>query len=215
VSHREQGEARRHELEQRLLAAQRLDAIGRLAGGVAQDFNGLLASISSHAAALQQGLGEMPALRAEADAIVRAAARGNALTGQLELFSHRAAEAGPGFGNGERILLVEDEESLRVMMRRMLLSHGYDVFDAANAEEGLRAVEGQAIDLLLTDVDLPRVDGPDLARKLLSAQPALRVLYIGEPAADRAGRAAAPVIRKPFTPVALLTEVRRALGAGE
>ena len=232
VSQREQGDARR-------------DAIARLAGGVAQDFNGLLALISSHATALHDGLGEMPALRAEADAIVRAAARGNALTRQLELFSHRVphearppnadavtfearggtprhgddgAQAGdpphavPGRGKGERILLVEDEESLRVMMRRMLLSHGYDVFDAPNVDEGLRAVEGRTIDLLLTDVDLPRVDGPHLARKLIAAYPALRILYIGDPVAgEDVIRFPGPLIRKPFTPVALLGQVRRVL----
>jgi PAS domain S-box-containing protein len=245
VSERERGEARRLELEDRFRPAQRLDAIGRLAGSVAQDFKGLLAVISSHATALQSGLRDLHALRAEADAIVRAAARGNALTQQLELFSHRvphdgrqpninaiaseardpasglsgddvarpaaSLEASPGRGKGERILLVEDEESLRVMMRRMLLSHGYDVLDAPNAEEGLRVVEGRSIDLLLTDVDRPCVDGEDLARKLIANHPTLRVLYIGESATERSIGVPEQVIRKPFTPIALLGQVRRLL----
>jgi ActR/RegA family two-component response regulator len=100
VSQREQGESQRHELEQRLLAAQRLDAIGRLAGGVAQDFNALLASIRAHATALHDALGETHALRSEVQAIVDAAARGNALTEQLELFSHHPSDGWDGFGNG-------------------------------------------------------------------------------------------------------------------
>ena len=77
------------------------------------------------------------------------------------------------------------------MMRRMLASHGYDVFDARDAEEGLRAVEGREIDLLLTAVP---VDGHDLAGQMTAAQPALRVLYIGEPASNRSNGTHAPVM---------------------
>jgi len=225
VTQREQGDARR-ELEQWPRSSQKSDAIGRLAGSVAQDFSALLAEISSYASALRNKLQGMEGLRAEADAIVRAVARGNALTQQLGLFSHRSPqdgeegplpapngripEAAPRRGAGERILLVEDEESLREMMRRMLASHGYDVFDARDAEEGLRAVEGREIDLLLTAVP---VDGHDLAGQMTAAQPALRVLYIGEPASDRSNGTHAPVIHKPFTPLALLGEVRRILDA--
>jgi PAS domain-containing protein len=107
VSQREQGEAQRHELEQRLLAAQKLDAIGRLAGGVAKDFDAVLASIRAHAATLRDALKETPELRGEAEAIVDAAVRGRTLTEQLELFSHRAADGADGLGNGGRVTPIE------------------------------------------------------------------------------------------------------------
>jgi len=223
VTQRAQGDARR-ELEQRPRSGQKSDAIGRLAASVAQDFSVLLAEISAHASALRNKLQGMDAPWAEAEAIVRATARGSALTHQLGLFSHREAddaglpppharpeEAPPRRGPGERILLVEDEDSLREMMRRMLASQGYDVLDARDAEEGLRAVDGRKIDLLLTDVVQPRLGGPDLAGQLIAAQPALRILYIGDGAPERSNGAPGPLIQKPFTPVALLGEVRRVL----
>jgi CheY-like chemotaxis protein len=125
-------------------------------------------------------------------------------------------EAGPATaparGKGERILLVEDEEHLRAMVRRMLAANGYDVVDAPDAEHGLRAAEGRNLDLLLTDVMLPAVDGPALAQQLLELQPSLRVLYMsGYPSGDRDFPIPEPLIQKPFTPLALLGEVRRVL----
>ncbi|HET9754727.1 MAG TPA: response regulator, partial [Myxococcales bacterium] len=113
---------------------------------------------------------------------------------------------------GERILLIEDEEPLRAMLRRMLCAHGYEVVDAPDAEKGLRAVQGRSLDLLLTDLMLPSLDGPALAQQLLAAQPSLRVLYMtGYPPAGRELPAAEPLIQKPFTRLALLGEVRRVL----
>jgi len=222
-----QGDSRNADVEVRNRSAQKADGAGRIAGGVAQDFGRLVAVISTHATALQNGLRGMPELRVEADAILRTTARANALTSQLELFSqqgspgtavngavHAAAqEPMPRRGAGERILLVEDEDSVRLMIRRMLASNGYDVFEARDAEEGLRAAEGREFDLLLTDVMLPTVDGPGLARQLLATRPALRVLYITGAAPGLIMASLEPLIQKPFTPLALLGKVRRVLDA--
>ena len=227
VTQREQGDARRSELDLRNRSTQRPDGAGRIAGGVAQDFGRLVAVISTHASALQSGLRAMPELRAEADAILRTTARANALTAQLELFSQQGSstpgpglaangvppEAMPGRGAGERILLVEDEESVRLMIRRMLASYGYDVFEARDAQEGLRAAESREFDLLLTDVFLPTEDGPGLAKQLVATRPALRVLYMTGAAADLSMVSLDPLIQKPFTPAALLGKVRRVLDA--
>ncbi len=121
----------------------------------------------------------------------------------------------PARGRGERILVVEDEHALRAMVRRMLAAHGYDVLDAADAEEGMRAAEGHRLDLLLTDVGLPKTDGPELARRLIERQPSVRVLYMsGYPLGTESGASApAPLIQKPFSPFVLLGEVRRVLDA--
>jgi two-component system cell cycle sensor histidine kinase/response regulator CckA len=212
VSEREQGEARRRELEERLRAAQRLDALGRLASGVSQDFGALLSRIASHAGNLAERIREQSGPRQDLAAIAGAVARAAALTRQLELFSRRVPGDGQPRGKGERILLVQDEQSLREMVRRMLASHGYEVVDAGDAEEGLRVARERKVDLLLTELTLPRVDGPGLLRQLLEVHPAARVLYISDdPPAGKPPPE--PRIQRPFTPVALLGQVRRALDA--
>jgi two-component system, cell cycle sensor histidine kinase and response regulator CckA len=76
-------------LEERLRLAQKMEAVGRLAGGVAHDFNNLLAVISAHAEFLSGQLGRTHASYPEVDGIMRAAQRGAALTRQLLLFSRR------------------------------------------------------------------------------------------------------------------------------
>ena len=389
VSAREQGESQRRDLEDRLRASQKMDAIGRLAGGVAHDFSNLLAVISAHVDYLRGALEPGHALQQEIDGVARATDRGAQLTRQLLLFSRRSpgepqlidvnvvvteaqklvarllgenirfeldahqglwtarahpdqvtqvvlnlavnardamprggrlavrtanvtfdnpvrvrsgelrsgryvriqvedtgegmteevlrrlfepffttkgpgkgtglglatvygiaggagggvdvisrpekgtvvavffpavdgapaavapVDRAPARGRGERILVVEDEHALRAMVRRMLAAHGYHVLDAADAEEGMRAAEGQKLDLLLTDVGLPKTDGPELARRLIERQPSVRVLYMsGYPLGTESGRSApAPLIQKPFSPFLLLGEVRRVLDA--
>ncbi len=127
----------------------------------------------------------------------------------------RAADTAPARGRGERILVVEDEDSLRAMVRRMLAAHGYDVLDAPDAEQGLRVADGRKLDLLLTDVGLPKTSGTDLARRLIERQPSLRVLYMtGYPPGTPSGPPVpSPLIQKPFSPFTLLGEVRRVLDA--
>ncbi|HET9753220.1 MAG TPA: ATP-binding protein, partial [Myxococcales bacterium] len=90
VSEREQGEARRREAEERVRAAQKMDAMGRIASGVAHDFSHILAVVSAHAESLAAGLGAGHALAAEVEGIFRVAERGRSLTRQLLLFSRRA-----------------------------------------------------------------------------------------------------------------------------
>jgi PAS domain S-box-containing protein len=244
VSEREE---RRRDLEERLLATQRMDAIGRLAGGVAHDFSNLLAVISAHADYAVGALDAAHPLRPEIEGILRASERGAALTRQLQLFSRRIALDGAGVGmsgevlrslsepfaragsqptldlpasavpprgNGERVLLVEDEEPLRLMVRRMLTSNGYEVLDAPDGEQGLRAAEGRPLDLLLTDVTMPHLDGPSLALRLLAIRPSLRILYMsGDCSGDGHRGPPAPLLQKPFTPNDLLGVVRRILDA--
>jgi CheY-like chemotaxis protein len=72
------------------------------------------------------------------------------------------------------ILLVEDEEGLRALMARGLRSRGFDVIEAANGVEALRALQGRAVDLVVSDVVMPEMDGPTL----LGRRPDLKVLFI-------------------------------------
>ncbi|HEX4931434.1 MAG TPA: PAS domain S-box protein [Gaiellaceae bacterium] len=119
----------------------------------------------------------------------------------------------------EGVLLAEDEETIRRLVREVLSRSGYEVFAAASGDEALRLLEenGDRIDLLLTDVVMPGMSGPDLARAASRFKPSLRVLftsgYTSEPdeAFDDPDVA---FIGKPFSPQALVAKVRDVLDAG-
>jgi two-component system cell cycle sensor histidine kinase/response regulator CckA len=118
----------------------------------------------------------------------------------------------------EGVLLAEDEETIRRLVGEVLMRSGYKVFAASNGDEAIRLLtqhEGE-IDLLLTDVVMPGMSGPDLARAASRLKPSLRVLftsgYTNEP--DEAFEDPdVEFIGKPFSPQALVTKVREVLDA--
>lgn len=118
----------------------------------------------------------------------------------------------------ETVLLVEDEDEVRELARESLEAHGYQVLAARDGAEGIEIAEGlgSRIDLLVTDVVMPQVGGPDLARRLGAMRPDLKVLYIsgyvGGALAGQGGLdAAAALLPKPFSPDALVRKVREVL----
>ena len=117
------------------------------------------------------------------------------------------------------ILVVEDEEEVRALTRDVLEMHGYAVLEALDADDALRlgVTHPGTIDLLITDVVMPRVSGPELARRLRAGRPTLRVLCMsGYPeSADRpAGEAAwNGWLQKPFNPEGLIAKVRECLAS--
>jgi PAS domain S-box-containing protein len=128
---------------------------------------------------------------------------------------------GPRSG-GETILVVEDEESVRVTVTRMLEARGYRVLPAGNSEGALeiaRAHDGE-LDLLLTDVVLPGASGRATAESIRESRPAIKVLYMSGYGEDRAippGAGDDPLesfIQKPFTGEELAREVRGLLDSG-
>jgi PAS domain S-box-containing protein len=122
----------------------------------------------------------------------------------------------------ETVLVVEDEEAVRVLSLRVLKARGYHVLDAAGAAEALALIEqgGRRIDLLVTDVVMPGMGGPALAEQLVVLQPGLRVLYISgyaEEAIRRQGElpAGGALLEKPFTADQLARRVRETLSAAD
>jgi PAS domain S-box-containing protein len=122
-------------------------------------------------------------------------------------------------GLGETVVLAEDEDSLRVLLARVLAGSGYHVISGRNGAEALEAAHasGGRVDLLLTDVVMPRMNGTDLAARLASEQPGVKVLFMTGHTEDgtllgRFETGEAEIIQKPFTSEALLGQLRRLLG---
>lgn len=119
--------------------------------------------------------------------------------------------------NGERILLIEDEEPVRAVIERALVQQGYEVVSAGTAERGLELAEGRSdFDVLVTDVVLPGMSGRACAEKLLQRMPRLRVLYVSGYSEDTIGRGGVldsglNFLQKPFVPRELLAMLRRIL----
>jgi PAS domain S-box-containing protein len=115
------------------------------------------------------------------------------------------------------VLLVEDEEGLRELAKRLLLRHGYTVFVAADASEALQLFEANpSIDILLTDVIMPGASGPELTRQLVEQRPTLSVIYMSgytEEAIARHGgiKPGVAFLNKPFTSEALGDKIREVL----
>ncbi len=118
----------------------------------------------------------------------------------------------------ETVLLVEDEEPVRTLVRTVLERNGYRVLEAPGGPEAIEIAERHEgpINLLLTDVVMPKMSGLELAERLTTLSPQLKVLYISgyaeEVLADRGlsdqGRA---LLQKPFTPGALTHRLRELL----
>ena len=119
-------------------------------------------------------------------------------------------------GGSETILLVEDEESVRQLVRETLESRGYRVLEAANGHAGLAiaAEHKDDLHLVITDVVMPGLSGHELAQQLLAARPALKVLYLSGYAQDAfpPSESHKAFLQKPFTLQSLARKVREVLG---
>jgi CheY-like chemotaxis protein len=133
----------------------------------------------------------------------------------------RPASLRPPVGT-ETVLLVEDDEAVRALATRILREAGYDTLVADTCTEALSlcAARGNRIDMLLTDMVMPQVSGPQLAQHLLHRQPELRVLYMSgysRPAIEENGELepGAHFIAKPFSASELRRRVRDVLDDDE
>jgi len=118
----------------------------------------------------------------------------------------------------ETILVAEDEDGVRNLAREVLEKYGYTVLEATNGEEALAVVDRHAgpLDLLLSDVVMPRMGGPELAEALVERRPNVKVLYMSgytEHPMVRRGVVESGVafLQKPFTPTVLVSRIREVL----
>ena len=132
---------------------------------------------------------------------------------KAEHIMHKALPRGT-----ETVLVVEDEDAVRLIVRRVLRDQGYEILEARDGNEALRvcAQKGDAIDLVLSDVIMPGMGGRELSRSLAASRPGLPILFMsgynddGELAGSGADLGTG-VLAKPFTAETLATQVREAL----
>ncbi|MEO6341043.1 MAG: response regulator [Caulobacteraceae bacterium] len=117
-----------------------------------------------------------------------------------------------------RILLAEDDDSLRAFLTRALERAGYEVRSCADGEQAIEALSDGPYDLLLTDIVMPGVDGIEVAREAAARMPALRIMFITGFAAvalspgNRAPQGA-KVLSKPVHLREIVAEVERMIAA--
>jgi signal transduction histidine kinase len=144
----------------------------------------------------------------------------------IELLLPRAASIGPSVAaptvavehsrGSETVLLVEDNDSVRELTRTSLERQGYHVLSAPCPDDALRIANDyrEVISLLLTDVRMPGMHGPELATRLRLLRPGIRVLFMSGYAAEAVTNETlkdAALLEKPFSPAALTRAVRVAL----
>jgi two-component system cell cycle sensor histidine kinase/response regulator CckA len=115
------------------------------------------------------------------------------------------------------ILVVDDSETIRNLVSAILSQDGYRIIEAADGADALRIMDGRLtdLDLVITDVVMPNMGGPELARRIGRTRPELRTIFISGYLDDLAMREIesmpALFLPKPFTATGLLENVRTAL----
>jgi len=108
----------------------------------------------------------------------------------------------------QMILVVDDDYAVRKLVKIVLETEGYDVLTADGAETAMKLYDQSPVALLLTDVVMPNIDGPELADLLLQREPQLRVLFMsGSEGASRGYGC----VTKPFTGAGLIRRVGEVL----
>ncbi|HVA07961.1 MAG TPA: response regulator [Acidimicrobiales bacterium] len=142
------------------------------------------------------------------------AASGSHLAGQGPKVHHEHARK-PIRGT-VTILLVEDERALREIVKRQLTRHGYQVISASDGMEALEAAAGRDIDLVITDVLMPKMTGNELAAELQDISPNARVIFMsGYTRSLLDPGDTTSLLQKPFTESDLLDHIHEALGTDD
>jgi CheY-like chemotaxis protein len=121
-------------------------------------------------------------------------------------------------GRGERILVVDDDPAVLKVIRSTLLRSGYHVHEASSGAFAMKIIadESNRVDLLISDIVMPGIDGWTLMRQAKQVAPSLRILAMTghtDHIRDNAAKMGCEVLTKPFSVATLLTTIRTALDA--
>ena len=138
------------------------------------------------------------------------------ITGAAVAPAEAEATDGDRLRGTETVLLCEDEDGVRQLVEHVLTTHGYRVLAAGGPLQALELAAEQPVDLLVSDVIMPDLSGPELARRLESLRPGVGTLFVsGYTAETVRGRGGLPAgsafLEKPFDQLSLLREVRALL----
>lgn len=117
----------------------------------------------------------------------------------------------------KRILVIDDEKSIRVLLRTVLEEAGYEVMEAATADEAVSSYEARPADLVITDIFLPEADAPGKILELVFRHPTMKVIAVSGAASQEPARSIAKllgarrVLQKPFMIQGLLDVVQSQL----
>jgi two-component system cell cycle sensor histidine kinase/response regulator CckA len=152
-----------------------------------------------------------------------ASAEAPAIAGAMSAAEEMARAAATDLTGQGTILLVEDEEGLRALNARGLSSRGYTVLEAGNGVEAIEVFEKQAhVDLVVSDVVMPEMDGPTLLKELRKRNPELKIIFVSGYAeeafaknlpSNEHGKEQYAFLAKPFTLKQLVAEVKKTMAA--
>lgn len=117
----------------------------------------------------------------------------------------------------KRILVIDDEKPIRVLLRAVLEEAGYEVMEAATADEAVSSYEARPADLVITDIFLPEADAPGKILELVFRHPTMKVIAVSGAASQEPARSIAKllgarqVLQKPFMIKGLLDAVQSQL----
>ncbi len=144
-----------------------------------------------------------------------------AITGAMSAAESAARAAAADLTGQGRILLVEDEEGLRALNARGLASRGYTVLEAGNGVEAIEVLDREGhVDLVVSDVVMPEMDGPTLLRELRRRDPGVKVIFVSGYAEDafaknlpssEQGKEQYAFLAKPFTLKQLVATVKQTM----
>ena len=143
-------------------------------------------------------------------------AEASAVAGAMTAADTMAKAAADLTGEG-KILLVEDEEGLRALNARGLASRGYTVLEASNGVEAIEVLEREGhVDLVVSDVVMPEMDGPTLLKELRRRDPDLKVIFVSGYAEEAFAKNLPSneqyaFLAKPFTLKQLVAEVKKTI----
>jgi two-component system cell cycle sensor histidine kinase/response regulator CckA len=139
-----------------------------------------------------------------------------------DTFADEGAPVAAGERRSAKVLLVEDEQAVRELTRDFLTRAGHIVLEADDCAHAIKICEQltEPVDLLITDVVMPDMSGPELAARFASLHPDLAVLFVSGYAAESLHQHIAdlsniPLVSKPFTSETLLGEVDKLLSRAE